>query len=77
MRVLDEALKVTKGDASADALIAALEGVSVKTPVGPLAFDKTTHNPPLDVYIREVKLSGAALVNAVIDKIASVKDPGQ
>jgi len=77
MRVLDEALKVTKGDASADTLIAALEGVSAKTPMGPLAFDKTTHNPPLDVYIREVKLSGAALVNAVIDKIASVKDPGQ
>ncbi len=77
MRVLDEALKVTKGDASADTLIAALEGVSAKTPIGPLAFDKTTHNPPLDVYIREVKLSGAALVNAVIDKIASVKDPGQ
>jgi branched-chain amino acid transport system substrate-binding protein len=77
MRVLDEALKVTKGDATADALIAALEGVSVKTPVGPMAFDKTTHNPPLDVYIREVKLAGTALVNAVIDKIVSVKDPGQ
>ena len=77
MRVLDEALKVTKGDASADALIAALEGVSARTPVGPIAFDKTTHNPPLDVYIREVKLAGTTLVNAVIDKIASVKDPGQ
>jgi branched-chain amino acid transport system substrate-binding protein len=77
MRVLDEALKVTKGDATADALIAALEGVSAKTPVGPIAFDKTTHNPPLDVYIREVQLAGTALVNAVIDKIVSVKDPGQ
>jgi branched-chain amino acid transport system substrate-binding protein len=77
MRVLDEALRVTQGDASAGALIAALEGVSAKTPVGPLAFDKTTHNPALDVYIREVKVSGTALVNAVIDKIASVKDPGQ
>jgi branched-chain amino acid transport system substrate-binding protein len=77
MRVLDEALKVTKGDASADALIAALEGLSAKTPVGPIAFDKTTHNPALDIYIREVKLSGTALANVVIDKIVSVRDPGQ
>jgi hypothetical protein len=29
------------------------------------------------MYIREVRASGASLVNAVVDKIGSVKDPGQ
>ena len=77
MRVLDEALKTTKGDASADPLIAALEGVSISTPGGPFAFDKATHNPALDVYIREVKATGAMLVNAVVDRFGNVKDPGQ
>jgi branched-chain amino acid transport system substrate-binding protein len=78
MRVLDAALTATKGDAkNADALIAALEAVSVRTPAGAFTFDTSTHDPVEDVYIREVKTSSGALVNAVVDKIASVKDPGQ
>jgi branched-chain amino acid transport system substrate-binding protein len=77
MRVLDAAITATKGDTkNTDALIAALESVSIKTPAGAFAFDTTTHNPIEDVYIREVKTSSGALVNAVVDKIANVKDPG-
>jgi branched-chain amino acid transport system substrate-binding protein len=78
MRALDAALTATKGDTKdTDALIAALEGVSVKTPAGAFAFDKATHNPVEDVYIREVKTVNGALGNVVVDKIANVKDPGQ
>ena len=78
MRALDAALTATKGDTKdTEALIAALEGVSVKTPAGAFAFDKATHNPVEDVYIREVKAVNGALGNAVVDKIANVKDPGQ
>jgi branched-chain amino acid transport system substrate-binding protein len=78
MRVLDAALTATKGDAkNADALIAALEAVSVRTPAGAFTFDASTHDPVEDVYIREVKTSSGALVNAVVDKIPNVKDPGQ
>jgi branched-chain amino acid transport system substrate-binding protein len=78
MRVLDDALKATKGDTkNRDALIAALEAVSFKGPGGDFTFDRSTHNPIEDVYIREVKASGGAFVNAVVDKIGSVKDPGQ
>jgi hypothetical protein len=29
------------------------------------------------MYIREVRASGGSLVNAVVDTIASVKDPAQ
>jgi branched-chain amino acid transport system substrate-binding protein len=78
MQVLDTALKATKGDTkNTDALIKAVEAVSFKSPGGDFAFDRSTHNPVEDVYIREVKTSGGALVNAIVDKIGSVKDPGQ
>jgi len=78
MRLLEDALKVTRADVkNTDALIAALEGVSFRGPGGTFVFDRSTHNPIWDMYIREVKASGGTLVNAVIDKIGSVKDPGQ
>jgi branched-chain amino acid transport system substrate-binding protein len=78
MHVLDDALKATKGDTkNTDAFIAALEAVSFKSPGGAFAFDRSTHNPVQDVYIRAVTGSGASLINAVVDKIGSVKDPGQ
>ena len=78
MRVLEDALKATKGDTkNTDALIAALEAVSFRSPGGDFAFDRSTHSPIQDMYIREVRVSGGALVNAVVDKIGSVKDPGQ
>ena len=78
MRVLDTALSATKGDTkNTEALIAALEGVSGKTPAGAFTFDRATHNAVEDVYIREVKAANGALGNAVVDKIANVKDPGQ
>ncbi len=78
MRVLDAALAATKGDTgNTEALIAALEGVSAKTPAGAFTFDKSTHDPVEDVYIREVKTSSGELINVVIAKIANVKDPGQ
>jgi branched-chain amino acid transport system substrate-binding protein len=78
MRALEEALKTTKGDTKkTEAFIAALEAASFKGPGGDFAFDRSTHAAVQDIYIREVRASGGALVNAVVDKIASVKDPGQ
>ena len=72
------ALKTTKGDTKkTEAFIAALEAASFKGPGGDFAFDRSTHAAVQDIYIREVRASGGALVNAVVDKIASVKDPGQ
>ena len=78
MRALDEALKRTKGDTSdTDALVAALEGVSFKSPRGDFAFDKASHNPVQEIYIREVKPSAnGKAVNAVIDKLGKVVDQG-
>lgn len=78
MLALDSALRTTKGDVkNNDAFIAALEATSVKAPTGSFVFDKATHNPVADIYIREAKSSGAGVANAVIDTIGGVKDPGQ
>lgn len=77
MRALDEALTKTKGDAGAGVLVPALEGVSFRSPRGSFTFDKTTHNPAQDIYIREVKVSGGIAFNAVVDKAARVADPGR
>ena len=78
MRMLEDALKATKGDTkNTDALIAALESVSFKGIGGSFTIDRATHNPVQDMYIREVKAFGGGLASAVVDKIGSVKDPGQ
>ena len=78
MRALDEALQKTNGDTSDTAkLIAALEGVKFSSPRGAFEFDKSTHNPIQDMYIREVKTVGGQTVNTIVDKIGRVTDPGK
>jgi hypothetical protein len=42
-----------------------------------LAIDRSTHSSIEDMDIREVKASGDVFVNAIVDKIGSVKDPAQ
>jgi branched-chain amino acid transport system substrate-binding protein len=74
---LDQALAKAKGDAKAETLIPTLESVAFNSPRGYFAFDRATHNPVQDIYIREVRASGPTAVNAVIERIANVKDPGQ
>ncbi|HEX6062097.1 MAG TPA: ABC transporter substrate-binding protein, partial [Candidatus Limnocylindria bacterium] len=78
MRALEEALKATKGDTkTAVAFVAALEAVSFKGSAGDFTFDHATHAAVQDIVIREVRASGGALVNAVVDRIAGVRDPAQ
>jgi branched-chain amino acid transport system substrate-binding protein len=78
MQALDLALQAVNGDTSnKDALIAALENVKFKSPRGDFEFDKETHNPIQDIYIREVKVQGGQAVNTIVDKIARVTDPGK
>jgi branched-chain amino acid transport system substrate-binding protein len=77
VRALDLALARTKGDAAADVLIPALEAVSFQGPRGDFAFDKATHGLVQDVYVCEVRASGAGAVNAVVDTVAKVADPGR
>ena len=78
MRALDEALKKLGGDTSdKDKFSKALEDVTFKSPRGDFAFDKSTHNPIQDIYLREVKTQNGQTVNTISDKIAKVTDPGK
>jgi len=78
MRALETALTTTKGAThDTGALVAALEKASFSGPGGAVTFDPATHASVQTIYIREVRASGGALVNAVVDTIASVKDPAQ
>jgi branched-chain amino acid transport system substrate-binding protein len=78
MHALDEALKKIGGDTSdPDKVAKALEDVSFKSPRGDFSFDKNTHNPIQDIYLREVKTQNGQTVNTIVDKIAKVTDPGK
>ena len=78
MQALDLALQATKGDTSdKQKLIAALEAVKFNSPRGAFEFDKETHNPIQDMYIREVKVQSGQAVNTIVDKVARVTDPGK
>ena len=78
MQALDLALQATKGDTSdKQKLIRALEDVKFKSPRGDFEFDKDTHNPIQDMYIREVRTVNGQAVNAVVDKVGRVTDPGK
>ena len=46
-------------------------------PGGAFAFDRATHSATQDLYARVVKAAGGVLVNAVADKLGSIKDQGQ
>ncbi len=78
MQAVDLALEAVKGDTSnKDAFIAALENVKFKSPRGDFEFDKETHNPIQDIYIREVKVQSGQAVNTIVGKVARVTDPGK
>ena len=78
MQAVDLALQAVNGDTSnKDAFIAALENVKFKSPRGDFEFDKETHNPIQDIYIREVKVQSGQAVNTIVDKVARVTDPGK
>jgi len=78
MQALDVALQATKGDTSdKQKLIAALEAAKFNSPRGAFEFDKDTHNPIQDMYMREVKTANGQTVNTISDKIGRVTDPGK
>jgi branched-chain amino acid transport system substrate-binding protein len=54
-----EALKKTKGDASADKLIAAMEGMSFESPKGRMTFRKEDHQAMQSMYHFKIKVDPA------------------
>ncbi len=75
LHLIYEALKKTGGNTDADALIAAVKGMTWESPRGPVAIDPETRDIIQTVYIRRVEKVGGQLLNVEFDKIENVKDP--
>ncbi|EHP38435.1 ABC transporter substrate binding protein [Cupriavidus basilensis OR16] len=77
MRAIYDALKKTGGATDGDKFIAALKGMKIASPRGPIAIDPETRDVVQTVYIRRVEKVGGELYNVEFDKFDNVKDPGK
>jgi branched-chain amino acid transport system substrate-binding protein len=77
MRVIYEALKVTKGNGGGDALLAAMKGQIFESPRGPMFIDAQTRDVVQNIYLRKVEKKDGQLYNVEFDVIKDVKDPGK
>jgi len=75
MALIYQALEKTKGDASGDALIAAMKGMSWTSPRGPVSIDPETRDIVQNIYVRKVEKKDGALYNVEFATIPDVKDP--
>ena len=77
MAAIAEALKKTNGVTEPETFLAALKGLKLASPRGPIMIDPDTRDIVQTVYIRRVEKVGGQLVNVEFDKFADVKDPGK
>lgn len=77
MRVIYEALRITKGIGGGDALLAAMKGQVFESPRGPIFIDAQTRDIVQNVYLRKVERKDGQLYNVEFDVIKDVKDPGK
>ncbi len=75
MDLVYKALEKTKGDASGDALIGAMKGMSWTSPRGPVSIDPDTREIVQNIYVRKVEKKDGALYNVEFATIPDVKDP--
>jgi Periplasmic binding protein len=77
MHLICAALEQTGGDATGDALVEAMKGLSWESPRGPVSIDPETRDIVQNVYIREVQEVDGHLYNVEFDVIEKVKDPAK
>jgi branched-chain amino acid transport system substrate-binding protein len=75
MAAIYEALKKTGGSTDGDKLVAAMKGMKIDSPRGPLEIDPETRDPIQTVYIRKVEKTAGGLYNIEFDKFENQKDP--
>lgn len=74
MAVIYAALEKTGGKADANGFIAALKGLSIESPRGPLEIDPDTRDIIQTVYVRKVEKVDGQLYNVEIDQFPRSKD---
>ena len=77
MAAIAEALKKTNGSVEPDAFVAAIKGMKLMSPRGPIMVDPETRDIVQTVYIREVKKIDGLLYNIEFDRFPDQKDPGK
>jgi len=77
MAAIAEALKKTGGSTEPEAFLAALKGMKLLSPRGPIMIDPETRDIVQTVYIRRVEKVDGILYNIEFDKFPDVKDPGK
>jgi branched-chain amino acid transport system substrate-binding protein len=77
MAAIAEALKKTGGSVDPDKFMAALKGMRLMSPRGPIMIDAETRDIVQTVYIRKVEKVNGELYNMEFDKFPDVKDPGK
>ena len=77
MAAMDQALKKTQGNVSGEAVMAALKGLKLESPRGPIEIDAKTGDIVQNVYLRRAELKNGKWVNVEFDKFDMVKDPAK
>jgi branched-chain amino acid transport system substrate-binding protein len=77
MRVIYEALRISKGQGGGDGLLSAMKGQIFESPRGPMFIDAQTRDVVHNIYLRKVERVGGELHNVEFDVIKDVKDPGK
>ena len=75
MHLIYEVLKKTGGNTGGDALIAAMKGMSLESPRGPITIDPDTRDIIQNIYMRKVEKVGNELQNVEFATFEAVKDP--
>jgi branched-chain amino acid transport system substrate-binding protein len=77
MAAIAEALKKTGGSVDTEKFVAALKGMRLMSPRGPIMIDPETRDIVQTVYIRRVERVDGLLYNIEFDRYPDVKDPGK
>ena len=77
MAAIFEVVRKLDGKIDADRAVAALRGLRLTSPRGPIAIDPETRDIVQTVYLRKVEKRDGHYYNVEFDKVADVKDPGK
>ncbi|MFI4904048.1 MAG: ABC transporter substrate-binding protein [Burkholderiales bacterium] len=77
MAAIYAAQKATNGSTDGDKIVAAMKGMKIDSPRGPIEIDPETRDVIQTMYIREVKKVNGKLANVEFDKFPNQKDPGK
>jgi branched-chain amino acid transport system substrate-binding protein len=72
-----EVSKKLNGKIDGDKAMAALKGMKIASPRGPITIDPQTRDVIQTVYVRKVEKVGGELYNVEFDKFPDMKDPGK